>query len=49
MVRISGLLSLNRKYAFKDEYVCMNCGYSETFIEEDGLKTIREYGVTRPD
>jgi predicted nucleic-acid-binding Zn-ribbon protein len=33
-----------RKYAFKDEYVCMNCGYSETFIEEEGLETIREYG-----
>jgi hypothetical protein len=46
MVRISGHLGLKRKYAFKDEYVCINCGYSETFIEEEGLKTIREYGVT---
>ncbi len=36
----------NRKYAFKDEYVCIDCGYSETFIDEDGLKAIRKYGVT---
>ena len=46
MVRISGHLGLKRKYAFKDEYVCINCGYSETFIEEEGLNIIREYGVT---
>ena len=38
-----------RKYAFKDEYVCMNCGYSETFIKDEGLKTIREYGVTESE
>lgn len=46
IVSITGLFSLNRKYAFKDEYVCMDCGYSETFIEKESLKTIREYGVT---
>ena len=34
----------DRKYVFKEEYVCIACGYSETFIEEEGLKTIREYG-----
>ncbi|MGY5875812.1 MAG: hypothetical protein RTU30_08710 [Candidatus Thorarchaeota archaeon] len=35
-----------RKYAFKDEYVCIDCGYSETFIDEEGLKTIKEYGIS---
>ena len=34
----------NRKYAFKDEYVCMDCGYSEAFVDDEGLETIREYG-----
>lgn len=33
-----------RKYAFKDEYVCFDCGYSETYIDEKGLETIREHG-----
>ncbi len=33
-----------RKYAFKDEYVCLDCGYSETFIDDEGIKTIQEYG-----
>ncbi len=46
LVRFSGLMGFNRKFAYQDEYVCMNCGYSETFIEEEGLKTIREYGFT---
>jgi predicted nucleic-acid-binding Zn-ribbon protein len=36
----------NYKYVFKDDYVCIDCGYSETFIDDDGMKTIREYGVT---
>lgn len=49
MVSTRGRLGLNRKYAFKDEYVCMSCGYSETFIEEEGLKTIREYGFTESE
>ncbi len=33
-----------RKYAFKDEYVCLDCGYSETFIDSKGLETIKEFG-----
>ncbi|MFW9809128.1 MAG: hypothetical protein ACFFE6_07085 [Candidatus Thorarchaeota archaeon] len=37
----------NRKYAFKEEYVCLDCGYSETFIDVEGLKTIREYGFSQ--
>jgi predicted nucleic-acid-binding Zn-ribbon protein len=32
-----------RKYAFKVEYVCLDCGYSETYIDKEGLQTIREY------
>lgn len=44
LVRYSGLIGLDRKFAYKDEYVCMNCGYCETYIEEQGLETIREYG-----
>lgn len=44
MVHIRGMFGVIRKYAFKDEYVCVDCGYSETFIDEVGLETIREYG-----
>lgn len=44
LVHITGMFGLTRKYAFKDEYVCVDCGYSETFIDEVGLETIREYG-----
>ena len=25
-------------------YVCIDCGYKETYIDADGLDTIREYG-----
>lgn len=46
IIVISARLPWNRKYAFKDEYVCIDCGYSESFIDEEGLKTIREFGVT---
>jgi len=46
IIVISAWLAWNRKYAFKDEYVCLECGYSETFIDEDGLKAIRKYGIT---
>jgi len=34
----------NRKYAFKEEYVCMDCGYAEAYVDNEGLETIREYG-----
>lgn len=44
IVHIRGMFGVIRKYAFKDEYVCVDCGYSETFIDEVGLETIREYG-----
>ena len=43
LVRASGWPH-KRKFAFKDEYVCLDCGYSETYIESKGLETIREYG-----
>jgi len=39
-----GNLPWNRKYAFKDEYVCLDCGYSEAYVDNEGLETIREYG-----
>lgn len=31
-----------RKYAYKDEYVCIECGYTETHIDEKGLQTIKD-------
>jgi len=43
---VSAFWPRNRKYAFKDEYVCVDCGYSEMYVEEEGLKTIREYGFS---
>lgn len=43
MVQASNLPT-RRKYAFKDEYVCLDCGYSETFIDSAGIETIKEYG-----
>ena len=32
-----------RKWVFKVEYACLDCGYSESYIDEAGLKTIREF------
>ena len=31
-----------RKIAFKDEYVCLDCGYTETYIRKTGLGLIRK-------
>ncbi|MFW9848513.1 MAG: hypothetical protein ACFFF4_05200 [Candidatus Thorarchaeota archaeon] len=33
-----------RKFAFKDEYVCLDCGYSETYLDSEGIETIKKYG-----
>ncbi|MFW9793587.1 MAG: hypothetical protein ACFFEE_04760 [Candidatus Thorarchaeota archaeon] len=43
---VSAFWPRNRKYAFKDEYVCVDCGYSETFVDEEGLRIIKEYGFS---
>ena len=33
-----------RRFAFKDEFVCLDCGYSESYVDRDGLESIKEYG-----
>jgi len=33
-----------RKFAFKDEYVCLDCGYSESYVSPEGLDIIKEFG-----
>ncbi|MHA1909105.1 MAG: hypothetical protein ACW98Y_17555 [Candidatus Thorarchaeota archaeon] len=33
-----------RKYAFKDEYVCLDCGYSETYIDRGSIQLIKKFG-----
>jgi hypothetical protein len=44
LVHSSGMLGRIRKYVFKEDYVCLDCGFTESFIEDVGLDTLREYG-----
>jgi hypothetical protein len=37
---------INRKYVFKDEYVCVDCGYTESYIQDKDIVTIREHSVS---
>lgn len=46
LVNVSGMFGHRRKFVYKYDYVCLNCGYTESFIDEEGLKTIREYGFS---
>ena len=43
-VHVSGMFGRVRKYAFKVDYICIDCGYTESFIDDDGLRTVREQG-----
>ncbi len=44
MVRMSGWPH-RRKLAFKDEYVCLDCGYTEAYVDKVGIKRIKEFGI----
>ncbi|MHA1135078.1 MAG: hypothetical protein ACTSSE_01170 [Candidatus Thorarchaeota archaeon] len=37
-----GRWELRRKWVYKIEYTCLDCGYSESYIDDRGLKTIRD-------
>ena len=30
-------------------YVCLDCGYSERYIDDEGLETIKEHGMPKQD
>ncbi|MHA2374505.1 MAG: hypothetical protein ACXAEB_15985 [Candidatus Thorarchaeota archaeon] len=46
MVHVSGMFGRIRKYVFKEDYICVDCGYTESFVEDEGLDTLREYRLS---
>ena len=45
---VKGAINLPRaKLARQDEYVCLDCGYNETYIGQEGLDIIKEYGIPK--
>lgn len=40
-----GRLRWDVRFAREVVYICIDCGYKETFIDNEGLETIREFGA----
>jgi len=45
---VKGAFNMRKaKLARQDEYVCLDCGYNETYIGKDGVDLIKEYGFQK--
>ncbi|MDF1538614.1 MAG: hypothetical protein P1Q69_06910 [Candidatus Thorarchaeota archaeon] len=41
-IMVKGAFNLRRaKLAHQDEYVCLDCGYNETYVESKGIESIK--------